>query len=143
MYKLFVLTGALIFFSACDKEIARQTPPSIVELLTQKEWILTSYGYDDNKNGVIDPSEESARDCEKDNSYLFKPNGTGNVYDNALTCGNGITDHTFNWTFINNETGLDFVFGIANILTLNENDLVVYYEIGSGDVTKFIMRFRH
>ena len=143
MYKLFALIGVVIFCFACEKEITQTIKPA-AQLLTQKEWILTSYGYDDNKNGIIDPSEESIKDCEKDNSYSFKQDGSGNIFDNALNCGNGISDHSFNWQFINNETGLDFVFGKTDILLLNENEFIIYHNTNNGNqVLRFIMRLRH
>ena len=143
MYRLFVLLGTLTFCGGCDKQVT-PTIPSATELLTQKEWMLTNYGFDENKNGIIDISEESARDCEKDNRYLFIANGTGQVYDNMLTCGNGVSDHTFNWKFINNETTLDFVVGLTHILKLNKNELIVYHDSNDGnESTRFIMYFRH
>ena len=58
----------VVFCVACEKEIT-PTTRSTIQLLTQKEWILTSYGYDENKNGNIDASEENIKDCEKDNSF--------------------------------------------------------------------------
>ena len=143
MYKLFALIGVVVFCFACKKEITETAKPA-AQLLTQKEWILTSYGYDENKNGIIDPSEENIKDCEKDNSYAFKQDGSGNIFDNQLNCGNGISDHSFNWQFINNETGLDFVFGSMNILLLNENDFIIYQDTNNGNhVLRFLIRFRH
>ena len=143
MYKLFALFGVVIFCFACEKEITQTAKPA-AELLTQKEWILSSYGYDENKNGIIDQSEENIKDCEKDNSYAFKEDGSGNIFDNELNCGNGVSDHSFNWQFINNETGLDFVFGKTDILLLNENEFIIYHDTNYGSqVLRFIMRFRH
>ena len=143
MYKLFILFGVVVFWGGCEKEIIPNTK-STTQLLTQKEWILASYGYDENKNGNIDPSEENIKDCEKDNSYIFKQDGSGNIFDNDFNCGNGISDHTFNWQLVNNETGLDFVFGIANILLLTEDEFIIYQDTNNGnDILRFIMRYRH
>ena len=142
MYRLFVLIGMVFFCVACEKEITASNR-SARELLTEKEWVLASYGYDDNKNGSIDASEESIKDCEKDNNYLFKDNGSGYVYDNILKCGNGVSDHTFNWQFSNGNTELDFVFGRAKILLLNEKELVVYYDTANGsDAIRFFVKFK-
>ena len=143
MFKLFILFGVVVFCVACEKEITPITKPA-TQLLTQKEWILASYGYDENKNGNIDPSEENIKDCEKDNSYIFKQDESGNIFDNDLKCGNGVTDHTFNWQLVNNETGLDFVFGRASILLLTEDEFIIYQDIGNGnDIIRFIVRWRH
>jgi hypothetical protein len=141
MYRLFVLIGVIFFCVACEKEITA-TKRSARELLTEKEWVLASYGYDDNKNGNIDASEENIKECEKDNNYLFKNNGSGYVFDNILKCGNGVSDHTFNWYFINGDTALDFVFGTVKILLLSENELVVYHDVGTGsDAIRFFVKF--
>jgi hypothetical protein len=142
MYRLFVLIGMVVFCVACEKEITASAKPA-KELLTEKEWVLTSYGYDDNKNGNIDASEESIKDCEKDNNYLFKDDGSGIIYDNILKCGNGISDHTFNWQLINGDTELDFVFGQLKILLLNERELVVYHDTANGnDALRFFVKFK-
>jgi len=109
MYKLFILFGVVVFCVGCEKKITPTAKPA-TQLLTQKEWILASNGYDENKNENIDLSEENIKDCEKDNSYVFKQDGSGNIFDNDLNCGNGLSDHTFNWQLVNNETELDFVF---------------------------------
>ena len=141
MYKLFALIGVVVFCFACKKEITETAKPA-AQLLTQKEWILTSYGYDENKNGIIDPSEENIKDCEKDNSYIFKPDGSGNIFENALNCGNGVSDHSFNWQFVNNEAEIDFVFGRAAILLLNEFDFIISDNTNNANEV-LIMRFRH
>ena len=141
MCKLFLVI-VLAFCLGCEKEITRTNKPAI-QLLTQIEWILTSYGYDKDKDGVIDPSEENIKDCEKDNSYLFKQDGSGNIFENALNCGNGISDHSFNWQFVDNETGIDFVFGRADILLLNEHDFIISDNTINNANEILIMRFRH
>jgi len=143
MLRLIGFITVIAFCVACEKEIVLNKKSATV-LLTQKEWKLVSYGLDENKNGIIDPSEESIKDCEKDNDYDFNNDGTGKVFENTLNCGNGINDHSFNWQFINNETGLDFVHGQVNILALTENDMVVYHETAFGNGTiRFIMTYKH
>ncbi|HKZ67167.1 MAG TPA: hypothetical protein VJ111_12450 [Chitinophagaceae bacterium] len=100
---------------------------SATELLTQKSWTLLSYGYDHNANGLIDASEESIRDCEKDNRYSFAIDGNGLFEDNSLSCGNGIAEMPFTWRLIKDET-LDFLYAVAKISRLDEVQLIIYHE---------------
>lgn len=117
---------------------------SATELMTQKTWTLTSYGYDINANGVIDVSEESIRDCDKDNKYSFNTDGTGLYEDNSLSCGNGISEIPFTWKFLKDETEIDFLTGIVKIVRLAENDLIIYNESTNpnGQSIKFLTIFR-
>ncbi|HEX7902296.1 MAG TPA: hypothetical protein VF487_00355 [Chitinophagaceae bacterium] len=140
MYLRFVLI-VLLAMQACSKENDIQEK-SAAQLLTQQEWILSGYGYDHNTNGVIDVSEESIEDCEKDNTCRFETDGTGKQFDNTLTCGNGLAEQPFTWKLINNESELDFSFGIARILRLDEDKLIITDNSG-GQAIKFITVFRH
>lgn len=111
------------------------------ELLTQQEWTLAAYGYDKNNNGLVDNAEEMIRDCERDNSYEFDLNGSGIIADNALSCGNGISEQSFIWKSTENETALDLNSGVAKILRLDENNLVLSENI-AGQPTKLITHFK-
>ena len=126
---------------SCKKDIDKK---SATQLLTQKTWTLVSYGYDHNANGIIDAAEESIRDCDKDNSYTFDTDGTGIVDDNTLSCGNGISEMPFTWKLANNETTIDFLTGIAAILQLNEEQLIISNSVSSGAQSpRYIETFKH
>lgn len=139
-----MILAILALNTACKKENTA-IQKSAVELLTQKEWILSGYGFDDNKNGVIDNAEESIRDCEKDNTSLFRTNGTGGQFDNTLSCGNGISEQSFTWKFIKGEKALDFTTGIADILKLDENELIIYHDLTdvNGQFARFMVLYTH
>ena len=73
----------VVFVTGCKKynetvpyAPAMSTNKTPAENLTQRPWRLLSYGFDHNKNGLVDIDEESIRDCEKDNSYTFNKNGS-------------------------------------------------------------------
>lgn len=137
----FVLLILLAVSLSCKK---KDVEKSTTQLLTQKTWILVSYGYDHNANGVIDAAEETIRDCDKDNSYTFSTDGTGVVEDNTLICGNGISEMPFTWKFINNETKIDFLTGIVTVLRLNDDQLVISDTISSGiQSPRYIETFKH
>jgi hypothetical protein len=52
---IILLTG-LMFFISCSKDNVNEKPQqkSPAQLLTQKQWLLTRAGFDDNNNGVVD-----------------------------------------------------------------------------------------
>ena len=117
---------------------ANKTPK---ENLTQKPWRLLSYGFDHNKNGLVDIDEESIRDCQKDNSYTFNKDGSGVVVENAMICDTNVPINQFAWSLTNNDTVLDFYYGRAYIIKLDADNLDV--TSSSTDDIKLLLIFRH
>ena len=132
----------LILFIRCRAETATVSP---VELLTRLPWILSSYGVDENENGMIDTIEESIADCEKYNLYHFYKNGTGVFWENQLNCATGITDLAFTWKLVNNNSSLDFHFVLAGIQRLTVDELIICHDepIGNNRSMRYILVFRH
>lgn len=146
MFTRIFLTGLLAILLSCKKE--NDTPGqsiSAADLLTQKPWILTSHGLDDNGNDKIDPSEEGIEDCQKDNITHFYPDGTGMFDDNTLSCGNGIDKQPFTWGFTDSEKGIDFLYDSVKIFRLNDHELIIYKEMifSNNETIKFILAYRH
>jgi hypothetical protein len=141
-----LLIGFLAFTLSCDKDnetvIEKKSP---TELLTQKNWVLTSFGHDYDSNGIVEGSEEEIQECQKDNTYLFKANGEGEYAENALVCGNGITETFFPWKWVVEGKSLEISLQPVNILRLNETELAIYVEIAgsNGQPVKFITTYRH
>ena len=117
---------------------ANKTPK---ENLTQKPWRLLSYGFDHNKNGLVDIDEESFRDCQKDNSYTFNKDGSGVVVENAMICDTNVPINQFAWSLTNNDTVLDFYYGKAYIIKLDTDNLDV--TSSTTDDTKLLLIFGH
>jgi hypothetical protein len=138
MFIEFILPVIFAVTLNCNKN---DVSGSATELLTQKSWTPVSYGYDHNANGLIDASEESIGDCEKDNRYSFAIDGNGLFEDNSLSCGNGIAEMPFTWRLINDETTLDFLFGMAKISRLDSEQLIIYND--TGESTRYIQIFKH
>lgn len=134
-----VLSVLLAISLSCKK---KDVEKSATQLLTQKAWTLVSYGYDHNANGIIDATEESIRDCDKDNKYSFNTDGTGSYEDNTLSCGNGISEMPFTWKLINKETTIDFLTGIVTILKLNNEQLIISHNANSG-TPRYMEIFKH
>lgn len=142
MHIKLVIAGLFSMIVSCKKEndkIAGQK--SVTELLTQKEWILTAAGFDDNKNGVLDDMENSIQDCQEDNSYTFNIGGTGAALDNAVSCGTPVNNN-FDWKLLHNDTKLEIESEPMFILRLNENELILSPDTPWLTVN-FVMVYRH
>lgn len=148
---MIIRTIAIILFavlSSCDKEddITAPAPPkSFTELLTQKQWILTSYGQDYNKNNLVDGAEETIRDCEKDNTYSYSLTGQGLYLENLLDCGSGITEMPFHWQWVEDGKVLQIGFSEVQILRLTEDELVIFITIPdvNNEPLNFLFIYKH
>jgi hypothetical protein len=110
-----------ISFSIQQKKEERST----IQLLTQKEWTLVSYGYDYNHNDAIDIPEECINDCNKDDTYGFCADGTGLYSDNILSCSTGITELSFKWENTKNGIAINFPTGTAIVHAITNEQLVL------------------
>lgn len=139
----FILIGLLALIVSCkkDKEETGSDEKSATQLLTQKEWVLNAHGFDDNKNGVLDPEENVIKDCQRDNSYVFKTDGNGSSFDNAMRC-EGPEKTDFAWKLLNNDSKLEISFEKLSILRLNENDLALSPDIEWLTV-QYILVYKH
>ena len=120
----------LLFFSITSFHNSKQesNPARIVskaELLTQRSWRLISYGRDFNNNGLIDLAEEQISNCQADNEYVFAPGGSGIVDEKSIICEGVEPMNSFKWSFVNQQTELDFDFGVSKIIKLTEDSLVL------------------
>lgn len=110
-------------------------------MLTERPWKLISYGLDNNSDNYIDPLENEIRDCEKDNTYTFSSNRTGIVSENSQICPGNDVINTFNWSFFNDESGLDFEFGFLLISKLSADSMILREDYnGPG---KLILSYTH
>ena len=142
-----LLITAIVLVTGCKKYNITSPYPAMSanrthkENLTQKPWRLLSYGFDHNKNGLVDIDEESIRDCQKDNSYTFNKDGSGVVVENAMICDTNVPVNQFAWTLTNNDTVLDFYYGKAYIIKLDTDNLDI--TSSSTDDIKLLLIFRH
>ena len=128
----------LISVLSCKKgDAVKQHTP--FELLTQKEWLLSSTGFDDNKNGRIDVGEDTIRDCDKDNTLQFNNNGSGWVKDNGVTCG-GPAQNVFTWV-LDNDSTISIQGNVVRILKLTHNEFSYSPKL-DGLVVDYIISYR-
>ena len=137
--------------SNCSKDESSK-PESKTELITKQAWKIEKSGLDADKNGTID-IEDTWDQCELDNTFLFKTDGSG-IFDEGATKCSGTDPQTssFTWVFKNNETVLSGEItqlgfsGDANIATLNSTTLEVYKDITvppSPVPIRYVLRFKH
>jgi hypothetical protein len=107
--KKFLLIPALFLLSltACDKEA--ETPPATTkDKLTSGIWKLLQQGEDVNKNDLLEAGELlPLENCEKDDTYQFKPDQTLVISNNALKCDDSDpATETLNWALTANDSEL-------------------------------------
>ena len=130
MKAIFILTAGLIVLAGCrkDKDEAPPAKKTNTQLLTQKQWILSAAGFDDNKNGNVDETENTLTECQRDNIYTFNANGTGNISDNILVCNEHV-NATFSWKLLNNDQEIEINSQPYVILHITEDNLLMAYRV--------------
>ncbi len=156
MRKLKIVLLLTVFaFVSCDKGEDSKSAPSKTELITKAAWKFDHAALDINKDGQIDTDLPAGylTPCEKDNTLLFKKDGSGVADEGPTKCDQGDSQTTnFNWTFENGEQNLVFqqsifanIDGNVKILTLNDTKLELLKEvpIAPGQNVNVIVRFKH
>lgn len=129
----------------CRKEKKDRGPVKeqvVRELLTQKKWILTAYGFDDNKNKLIDEEENMIEACQQDNSYEFFTDGSGVVKENEQVCSVGNPVNSFEWKLDDDERVLFISMNPATIIRLDESAMVLQHYV-PGLIDSLITVFKH
>lgn len=141
-----VICLLLMAILACRKENkqpAIEKPSTKVRLMTQKPWLLTGYGFDDNDNKQLEDPENMIQDCMRDNTYEFFADSTGLVKENLQLCNSGTPVTAFRWEF-RGEQALLVSGNAASIIKLDENHLVLRYFVqGLNDSARFIAVYIH
>ena len=122
---------------SCKKDDEKATT---VELLTASSWKIDTAGFDMDKNGEIDsPIPGGFEACDLDNTLTFSTDSTGVFDEGTLKCDDADPQNVpFTWSLSSDEKTLTITGNIPgeldgqiNILTLNDNSLVLSKEISS------------
>ena len=150
-----VLLLAGFAFVSCNKGEDSKSGPTKTDLITKAAWKFEHAALDMNKDGQIDTDLPAGyvKACEKDNTLLFKKDGSGVADEGPSKCDQGDPQSTnFNWSFENGEQNLVFqqsifttIDGNVKILTLNDTRLELMKEvaIAPGQNVNVIVRFKH
>lgn len=108
MKKILLIPALFLFtLTACDKEV-ETAPATAKDKLTSGIWKMVQQGEDVNKNDILETGEQyPLENCEKDDTYQFKPDQTLVVNNNALKCDDSDpASETLNWALTNGDTEL-------------------------------------
>jgi Lipocalin-like domain len=137
MKKNLLTPAILVIFAltmgACSKNSDKK---SNMELLTKSVWKYQIIGIDADKNGEVDAEDPNFEACSKDDTYLFKTDNTG-VFDEGGSKCDPADEQTasFSWQFQDGEKKLNFDGDSFTILSLNDNNMKIYYEVALGGTT--------
>jgi hypothetical protein len=140
---LFSLT--VLMLGACKKSSSK----SKTELLTQAGWKINAVGIDYNMNGTIDNGESQEEDCQVDNTYTFKTDGSAIVDEGSDVCSGELQTSGFDWSFKSNETIInadnDNFNGDFIISSLTDSEFKAYqdYDLGGGSTMRILVIFKH
>jgi hypothetical protein len=136
-----ILLSGLILFISCSKDNDGPAQPKTpAQLLTQKQWVLQTAGFDDNNNGVVDPQENILDECQKGNIYTFNSTGSGSIQDVGSTCAPP-NPPDFAWSLTNQDKKLTISFQEYSIFKLSEAELIISPDLPLDG--KFIMAYGH
>lgn len=143
-FALVALAALTLMVSSCKKDNDNPTPSTPApqtktQILTSHSWVVKSLmvGSVDYYNFI--------EDCEKDNFFTFKANGTS-VEDEGATKCNPSDKQTIDgtWTFIDNETKIIMDGGdTVEVNTLTAESFVVKlkFEEDGGKVSTMVTTF--
>jgi hypothetical protein len=116
-----------------------------VKLLTHAPWKYEKAGFGSEDNGVFDALDPRIAGCEKDNSVIFRMDGSGTLQEGAIKCKLSDPDSLpFMWSFQNNDSTIYFQDQYYKVQVLNDDRLVIYADQNLGGVTtRYTIVFRH
>jgi hypothetical protein len=115
---IFSLTTALLAAGCFNKGHSRQD----VELLTATPWKYEKAGFGSGDDGNFDALNPSIDGGEKDNSIIFKTDGTGYSQQGAKNKDG----FPFMWAFQNNDSTIYFQNQYFKVRTLTSHRLEIY-----------------
>jgi hypothetical protein len=144
--KRYLISGALfaIVMIGCSKDDDdnnnNESPK--MQMITSSAWKYDDAGIDANNDGNIDTPlpAGSIEDCDIDNTFTFKSDGTGVADEGATKCDPTFPQTAnFTWSFANNETEIVFpdtlvsgLSGTVKLITLTSTSMVLSQQLDIG-----------
>src|ERR1700742_729421 len=96
-------------------------------LLTDNPWKYEKAGFDSNDDGIFDALDTLISGCEKDNTIIFRKDGTGYSEQKTMKCRVSDPDSLpFIWAFQNNDSTIWFQDQYFKVRTLNPDRFEIY-----------------
>lgn len=120
-----------------------------MELLTGTPWKYEKAGFDSEEDGVFDALDPFIDGGEKDNTIIFKKDGTGALVEGRIkskTSEKILESRTFPfmWSFLNNDSTIYFQNQYYKVRSLTNSRLEMYADQKLGGVnTRYIIVLKH
>ena len=153
--KLCLILLVIAVFTGCSKDDSTDGEPTRKQLLTTVAWKYVNAGIDANGDGTIDTAlpDGTLKDCDKDNTYIFQPDGTGTMNEGATKC-DPLNPQTVPFQYSTNpdvtvinfpDTVINGISGDVNVLLLNATNLTLQksVEVGLPIPVSVIVELKH
>ena len=137
-----LLLPACFLVAGCDK---KSSSGRDIDLLTQTPWKYEKAGFDSDQDGIFDALDPRIAGCEKDDTVIFKPDGSGLLTEGPIKCSQTEPSSLpFMWSFQNSDSTLYFQDQYFTVKTLSREKLEIYADqnLGGGN-TRYIIIFKH
>jgi hypothetical protein len=133
-----------VVMTACNNSPSKK---SRTQLLTQASWKIEKAGIDKHNKGTVDIIDTSfVNPRNKEDTYIFQPDGSGAYNEGEIKIkAGGQQTQPFNWQFTSDETKLVLGLDTADVLSIDDHSLKIYYEennSGKGS-ERYLAIFKH
>jgi hypothetical protein len=140
-WTIFALSAGLSVAGCSTRSASRHD----LELLTGNPWRYESAGFDSDDDGIFDALDPTIAGCEKDNTIIFRKDGTGYSQEGVVKCKlSGPDSLPFMWAFQNNDSTIYFQDQYYKVRILSRNRFEIYADQKFGRVnTRYTIVFKH
>ncbi|MES1159748.1 MAG: hypothetical protein ABUM51_03255 [Bacteroidota bacterium] len=120
-----------------------------LELLTGTPWRYEKAGFDSDEDGVFDALDPSIDGGEKDNTIIFRRDGTGSLVEGRVKARSSeklLESRTFPfmWSFQNNDSTIYFQNQYYKVRALTKSRLEIYADQKLGGIkTRYFIVLKH
>lgn len=126
--------------AACKKDDNGSGESPTKSVLTSGVWKYENSGFDYDKNGTVDAYDPIMEDCEKDDSRIFKPDGSGVYNPNDYKCSSNDIAFNFNWSLQDEDSVLAFSTKVYQILSMEPGKLKLYNDVvANGAFVRYLL----
>lgn len=123
--------AALSFAGCSTKGPSRQH----LELLTGAPWKYQQAGFNSNEDESFNALDPRIAGCEKDNTVIFRTDGTGILQEGKVKCKLGEPDSLpFSWSFQNNDSTIYFQDQYYRVKELSNTRFAIYADQNFGGI---------
>lgn len=142
---IFALTVSLSF-AGCGTQPSSSRD---LDLLTGTPWKYEKAGFDSDEDGVFDALDPRIDGGEKDNTIIFRKDGTGSLVEGRIKARSSekfveARTFPFMWSFQNNDSTIYFQNQYYKVRALTNSRLEIYADQKLGGVnTRYIIVLKH